>query len=94
MFTDPVVISGPVTNDELALRSSIRLFLFVPPAVNEHLIADAGFKLIEKEDVTENAAEVSGRCHNAREHYRNELIEIEGKDALQACSGFSLRSNC
>ena len=35
LFTDPVVITGPVTNDELARRSSIGLFVFVPPGVNE-----------------------------------------------------------
>ena len=43
LFTDPVVITGAVTNDELALRSSIGLFLFVPPGVNERLIEEAGF---------------------------------------------------
>jgi SAM-dependent methyltransferase len=45
LFTDPVVITGPVTNDELALRSSTGLFLFVPPGVNERLIGQAGFRL-------------------------------------------------
>lgn len=33
LFSDPVVITGPVTNDELARRSSIGLFVFVPPGV-------------------------------------------------------------
>ena len=61
VFTDPVVVTGPVTNDELALRSSIGLFLFVPPGVNERLISSAGFQLVNQEDVTENAALVSGR---------------------------------
>jgi len=44
VFTDPVLITGPVTNDELALRSLVGLFLFVPPGVNEQLIANAGLK--------------------------------------------------
>src|SRR3954471_10265483 len=30
VFTDPVVITGPVTNDELSRRSSIGVFVFVP----------------------------------------------------------------
>ena len=38
VFTDPVVITGPVTNDELALRSLVGLFLFVPQGLNEELI--------------------------------------------------------
>jgi SAM-dependent methyltransferase len=32
VFTDPVVITGPVTNDELALRSSVGLFCSCRPA--------------------------------------------------------------
>jgi SAM-dependent methyltransferase len=32
VFTDPVVITGPITNVELAERASIGTFLFVPPA--------------------------------------------------------------
>ena len=42
VFTDPVVVTGPVTND-MAQRSSIGLFVFVPRAVNEELIVKAGF---------------------------------------------------
>src|SRR5687767_15315990 len=66
LFTDPVVITGPVTNDELALRSSVGLFLFVPPGTNEELIAKAGFNLVQQEDVSENAARVSGRWQDRK----------------------------
>jgi hypothetical protein len=88
VFTDPVVISGPVTNDELALRSLVGLFLFVPPGVNERLIADAGLKLVQQEDVTENAALISGRWHDAREHHRDALIEIEGEGRFEGLQKF------
>lgn len=37
-------------NDELALRSSIGLFLFVPLGVNEQLIDASGFRLLKHED--------------------------------------------
>src|SRR5512132_1276351 len=50
VFTDPVVVTGPVTNEELAIRSSIGRFLFVPPGVNERLIAEAGLRLVHQED--------------------------------------------
>ena len=83
VFTDPVVISGTVTNDELALRSSIGLFLFVPPGVNEHLIEAAGFLLIKQEDVTENAALVSRRWLQARQRYKDTLLQIEGQEPDQ-----------
>ncbi len=90
LFTDPVVIAGSVTNDELALRSSIGLFLFVPPGVNEHFIAEAGLRLLRQEDVTANAALVSGRWREARHRHRDDLAWIEGAerfDGLQAFLG-------
>ena len=86
VFTDPVVITGPVTNDELAQRSSIGLFLFVPPGVNEALIEKAGLRFMKTEDVTGNAALVSGRWHESRARHREALRKIEGDarfDGLQ-----------
>jgi len=88
VFTDPVVITGPVTNDELALRSSIGLFLFVPAAVNEQLIAKAGFRLVKQKDVTASAALVSGRWYAARQRHREALLEIEGKDQFTGLQRF------
>lgn len=88
VFTDPVVITGPVTNDELALRSLVGLFLFVPPGVNEQLIKDARLKLVQKEDVTENAALISGRWHDAREHHHEALIKIEGEERFEGLQKF------
>jgi SAM-dependent methyltransferase len=88
LFTDPVVVSGPVTNDELALRSSIGLFLFVPAGVNERLIADAGFGLVRAEDVTANAALVAGRWHDARAAHRDALLAIEGEERFEGLQKF------
>jgi SAM-dependent methyltransferase len=88
VFTDPVVISGAVTNDELALRSSIGAFLFVPPDVNERLIAEAVLRLVLKEDVTENAASVADRWFQARERHRDELIRIEGEERFEGLQRF------
>jgi SAM-dependent methyltransferase len=88
LFTDPVVIAGPVTNDELALRSSIGLFLFVPPGVNEGLIRDAGLRLLRQEDVTANAALVSGRWREARHRHRGELALIEGEERFKGLQAF------
>ena len=60
-FTDPVVVTGLVSNEELAVRSSVGFFLFGPPGVNEQLIADAGLELVKRDDVTENTAAIAGR---------------------------------
>ena len=88
VFTDPVVISGPVTNDELALRSSIGLFLFVPSGLNEHLIAQAGFKLVQQEDVTDNAALIGGRWREARHNHKDDLLRIEREERFESLQRF------
>jgi len=88
LFTDPVVITGPVTNDELALRSSIGRFLFVPPGINEGLIEQAGFRLVRHEDVTDNAALVAGRWHRARQDRKDDLLRIEGSERFEGLQRF------
>jgi SAM-dependent methyltransferase len=88
VITDPVVISGRVTNDELALRSSIGLFLFVPPGVNEQLIEAGGLRLLRQEDVTANAALVSGRWHKSRQRHKEALIKIEGEERFAGLQQF------
>ena len=88
MFTDPVVITGPVTNDELALRSLVGLILFVPPGVNEQLIAGAGFQLVQQEDVSGNAAAVSGRWRDSRQRHRDALVQIEGEERFEGLQRF------
>ena len=88
VFTDPVVITRPVTNDDLALRSSIGLFVFTPPGVNEQFIETAGFNLLRREDVTVTAAVVAGRWHRARHSHRDALIAIEGEERFEGLQKF------
>jgi SAM-dependent methyltransferase len=88
VFTDPVVITGPVTNEELALRSLVGLFLFVPPGVNEKLLKKAGFNLVQQEDVSENAARISGRWLESRARYRDKLLRIEGEERFEGLQNF------
>ena len=80
LFTDPVVVTGLVSNEELAERSSIGFFLFAPPGVNERLIQEAGFELVRQEDVTENEAAVSKRWYDARAEDHDALVQIEGEE--------------
>ena len=88
VFTDPVVITGPVTSEELAARSSIGFFLFVPLEVTKDLIREAGFKLIRCDDVTDNIERTSGRWHDARHRHRADLIEIEGEERFTGLQKF------
>ena len=88
LFTDPVVVTGPVTGEELALRSSIGPFVFVPPSVNERLIEEAGFRLVRQEDRSDAAATVAGRWHDARQRRRDALIALEGESRYAGLQRF------
>jgi SAM-dependent methyltransferase len=78
LFTDAMVITGLVSHDELAIRSSIGYYVFVPPGENERLITEAGWRLLSVEDTTPAAAAVAGRWRAAREQHRRALADREG----------------
>jgi SAM-dependent methyltransferase len=88
VFTDPVVLTGPVTNEELAQRSSIGLFVFLPAGLNEELIVKAGFRIVSQTDATENAALISRRWREARAHFRDDLVRIEGHERFEGVQKF------
>ena len=80
LYTDPIVVTGILTNEEIAVRSSIGFFLFVPVGENERLLNDAGFKEIRSRDLTETIASVSIKWFYAREKRSEKLKQIEGED--------------
>jgi cyclopropane fatty-acyl-phospholipid synthase-like methyltransferase len=88
LFTDPVVITGPVSNEELAARSNIGFFLFVPLDVTKQYIREAGLNLLRCEDVTSNIELTSGRWHTARQKHREDLIKIEGEERFDGLQMF------
>jgi cyclopropane fatty-acyl-phospholipid synthase-like methyltransferase len=86
LFTDAMVLTGVVSHEELAIRSSVGYYLFVPPGANESMLREAGFTVRGVEDVTTNAAEVASRWHEARGRHRDALVAREGEanfDGLQ-----------
>jgi len=88
LFTDAMIVTGLVSHEELAIRSSIGWYLFVPPGENERLIARAGFTLLASEDVTAAAEAIAKRWHDAREQYRGELVAREGADNFAGLQRF------
>ncbi len=88
VFTDPVVVTGLVTHEDLAQRSSIGNFVFAPRGLNEGLIGLAGFKLLRVMDVSDNAARVSGRWRDARLRFEDELRQMEGAAQFEAVQKF------
>jgi hypothetical protein len=74
-----MVVTGLLSNEEIATRSSIGFYLFVPPGENERLIADAGFVHLATEDVTEAAGLIAAKWFAAREHHQDALVAREGE---------------
>jgi SAM-dependent methyltransferase len=87
-FTDALVITGIVSHEEIATRSSIGFYLFVPPGENERLLADAGLTVLAVEDVTQNAADIARRRHDARARHERALVAREGQENFDGLQRF------
>lgn len=86
VFSDALVINGQISNAEVAIRSSIGNYVFLPAGRNEQLIEQAGFRLLQADDTTASASMIAKRWHDARESRREALIDFEGEtnfDGLQ-----------
>jgi cyclopropane fatty-acyl-phospholipid synthase-like methyltransferase len=88
LFTDAITITGLLSSDEIAVRSSIGYFLYAPPGEDERLLKDTGFTVLQIEDATENTARLSQRWHEARERRRDDLIAIEGQEEFERTQRF------
>jgi cyclopropane fatty-acyl-phospholipid synthase-like methyltransferase len=88
LFTDPITITGPLTGQEIAVRSSIGFFLFVPAGCDQRAISECGLHLVHSEDVTENMARMAERRGAARAKRAAALREIEGEASYSAQQDF------
>lgn len=88
LFTDPIVVTGSLTNEEISARSSIGFFLFTPVGHNERLLVQSGFTVREVRDVTEAVASVARRWRDARAERRDALMQLEGEEGFQGLQRF------
>jgi len=88
LFTDPIVVTGLLTSEEVAARASIGFFVFSPLGEDERLAREAGFDLVRSEDTTENVVAVSRRWHAARARLAAELVEDEGEETFDGLQRF------
>lgn len=79
LFTDALVLTGPVSNLEVATRAAAGFYLFVPFGANERLIDLAGFAAIETKDCTPALRVIARRRLEARQRHRDGLIDQEGE---------------
>lgn len=82
LFTDPIVLTGPVTNAEIAIRTSIGHFLFVPAGFDEALLKQADFEIEHVEDRTPNMAANAEGWLLSRARREAALREIEGDEVF------------
>jgi SAM-dependent methyltransferase len=88
LYTDPIVVTGQLTNDEIRVRSSIGFFLFTPVGCNERQLMESGFQLLDVRDLTDAVASVSSKWSRAREQRRAALIALEGQEAFVGLQAF------
>jgi SAM-dependent methyltransferase len=88
LYTDPVVVTGLVSNAELAARSSIGFFVFSAQGVNETLLTEAGMRVVQSVDVTDGLVRTSARWRNARQTRRAALIDLEGESKFEELQRF------
>ena len=88
LFTDPILVTGMLTDEEIAIRASIGRFVFSLPQEDERLLAAAGFRLLGHEDVTENMALVADRWRTARTGHRDALVADEGQETFEGTQRF------
>lgn len=88
LFTDPITVTGPLTSEEIAVRSSAGFMLFVPKDYDKDVIARSGLRLLECRNVTANVAEVARRRRAAREKRSAAVRQIEGDRTYEAQQAF------
>jgi SAM-dependent methyltransferase len=82
LFTS-AMLTGPISNAELAARSPSVLFVMVPPGYDEQLLGEAGLELLRREDTTASLADIARRHCAARAAHAKALRELEGEKVFE-----------
>jgi SAM-dependent methyltransferase len=88
LFTDAMVITGLISNSEIATRSSIGIYFFLPAGENERLIGAAGFRQMSSEDLTAECTDTARRWHDSRAKYSAQVSRLEGAQNYQGLQKF------
>jgi 2-polyprenyl-3-methyl-5-hydroxy-6-metoxy-1,4-benzoquinol methylase len=94
LFTDPIIVTGPLTNCEIRIRSSASFYLFVPEHYNEGIVVECGLRLLAIENVTHNMADLAARREVARATRSARLREIEGDVTYESQQEFFHTTAC
>jgi ubiquinone/menaquinone biosynthesis C-methylase UbiE len=83
LFTDALTVTGPLSNEEIRVRSSAGFMLFVPRDYDKNVIAQCGLHLLVCEDVTANLADVAEKRRAARGARSTAVRRFEGDRAYE-----------
>jgi SAM-dependent methyltransferase len=83
LFTDAGVIAGPVSDEEIQMRSIHGYTQFVPHGFNEKALELSGLRLIEQSDCTASLLRNARGRHAARLAHRPDLDQVEGSAAYE-----------
>lgn len=83
LFTNPAVVTGPLTNAEIAVRGSDGFYLFAPSGYDEQVITQCGLRVVAYEDRTPKLGGIAERRRSARESRSSALRRIEGDAAYE-----------
>src|SRR6201993_1704577 len=59
LFTDPITVTGPLSNAEMTVRTSAGFYLLVPHGYDERVLRECGFRLLVCEDLTHKMAKIA-----------------------------------
>jgi ubiquinone/menaquinone biosynthesis C-methylase UbiE len=82
VFTSQV-LTGPISNAELAARTPFGYYAIGPDGYDERLIAEAGFRLLARVDLTPTFAQVAERHCAARAAHEQALRSLEAEEEFE-----------
>lgn len=80
LFTDAAVVTGSVSNEEIAARSIHGFTQFAAPGFNESLLESAEFRMLEAQDRTAGLLSNANGRLTARSTHRSELTALESEE--------------
>ena len=88
LFTDAMIVTGILSDAEIATRSCIGSYWFLPAGENERLIERARLQLLSTVNLTASASEISRRWLDARARRKPELLPLEGEESYSGMQQF------
>jgi len=87
VFTSQV-LTGPISNAEIAARTPFGYYAIGPDGYDERLLGDAGFRLLQRVDLTSTFAQIAERHCAARAAQEQALRSAEGEQEFELQSRY------